>query len=100
MYNTYEIKPKNNAKAAIKIVKGNITSPDDEALIQLTSGTAAVPNAWLMCHKGKWSRHVSKWAAINAFISRQWPDKCVLCGGKMGPLNTNCFDCGWIPQEG
>ena len=28
-----------------------------------------------------------------------WPAACDKCGGKMGPLGTNCFDCGWKPAS-
>jgi len=26
-----------------------------------------------------------------------WPEQCPHCGGQMGSLNTNCFDCGYKP---
>lgn len=32
-------------------------------------------------------------------VAPDWPTACDKCGGKMGPLGTNCFDCGWEPAS-
>ena len=32
-------------------------------------------------------------------VAPDWPTACDKCGGKMGPIGTSCFDCGWEPAS-